>query len=247
MTDARGRLDVDGLEMSFGAARVLSGVTFQVAPGERHGLIGVNGAGKTTLFNIIAGDLAPSAGSIRFDGRELGGRSVQERVLMGLGRTYQVSSLAMAQTVRANLVLSLGDGRLPSPWTPWRRASDDPRLRRVVEDLDLAEHLDTQVDELSHGVQRQLELAMVLHRDPEILLLDEPAAGLSPAERERLVSAIEGLPAGITLLMVEHDLDVIMKLCQRITVLHQGRILMSGTPQDVVANKTVRDVYLGVA
>ena len=242
-----GRLSLRDLRKSFGAARVLGGVNLEVAPGQRHGLIGVNGAGKTTLFNVITGDLRQDGGEIELDGTSLGGLSIQARALRGLGRTYQVSSLATALTVRANLVLALADGRLPSLRSAWRTTGHEERLVTMATSFGLEPVLDERVSALSHGTQRQLELAMVLGREPRVLLLDEPAAGLSPSERATLAGTIRGLPAAVSLLMIEHDMDLILDLCAHITVLHEGRVLTAGSPESIARDPTVRAVYLGHA
>ena len=244
---AGGGLAISGLRKAFGPVQVLDGVDLAVAPGQRHGLLGVNGAGKTTLFNLITGDLPVDAGRILLDGRDMTRASVQARVRAGLGRTYQMSSLAPSLTVRANLVLSLGDGRLPSLWQPWRRDGDAARVLEVAERFALRELLDQPVNVLSHGGHRQLELAMALLQRPRILLLDEPGAGLSPSERRILARVVRELPADVGLLMIEHDMDIILKLCEHITVLHQGRVLVRGTPAEVASNPVVREIYLGQA
>src|SRR5690606_39013752 len=140
-----------------------------------------------------------------------------------------------------NLVLSLGDGTLPSLWRGWRKAGDSESLLALADRLGLTDHLDEPVNELSHGAQRQLELAMVLHRQPKLLLLDEPAAGLSPAERAVLASYIRELPSSISLLMIEHDMDIILELSDWITVLHEGRALTAGRPEDIARDQRVRD------
>jgi len=240
-----GRLEIVGIHKSFGATVVLEGITLSVEPGQRHGLIGVNGAGKTTLFNVIAGDLRADGGDIRLDGDSILRLPMRERVLAGLCRTYQISSLAPSLTVRGNLVLSLGDGSLPSLWRGWKRAGEDESLLALADELGLTDYLDEPVRELSHGAQRQLELAMVLHRQPRLLLLDEPAAGLSPAERGLLASYIRKLPSSISLLMIEHDMDIILQLSDWITVLHEGRALTAGTPEEIAQDQRVRDIYLG--
>jgi branched-chain amino acid transport system ATP-binding protein len=240
-----GRLSLRDLRKSFGAARVLGGVTLEVAPGQRHGLIGVNGAGKTTLFNVITGDLRQDGGELELDGAPLAGLSIQARALRGLGRTYQVSSLATALTVRANLVLALADGRLPSLVTAWRATGQEERLLATAASFGLEPVLDERVSALSHGTRRQLELAMVLGREPRVLLLDEPAAGLSPSERATLARTIRGLSNAVSLLMIEHDMDLILDLCAHITVLHEGRVLTAGPPAEIARDPTVRGVYLG--
>lgn len=246
MADA-GCLEVIELSKAFGTATVLDGVSFTVAASQRHGLIGVNGAGKTTLFNLITGDLAADGGEIRLDGQPITGLSIQARVLKGLGRTYQVSSLAPSLTVRAHLVLARGDGRLPSLLQPWRARGDDAELLATAEKFGLSGVLDELVSVLSHGAQRQLELAMVLYRRPRVLLLDEPGAGLSPSERALFARAIRALPRDVSVLMIEHDMDLILGLSDWITVLHNGRVLAAGEPAEIARNQAVRDVYLGYA
>jgi len=246
MVDA-GRLEVIELRKAFGTATVLDGVSFTVAPGQRHGLIGVNGAGKTTLFNLITGDLAADGGEIRLDGQPLTGLSIQARVLKGLGRTYQVSSLAPTLSVRAHLVLAKGDGRLPSLLQPWRSRGDEAGLLATAERFGLSGMLDELVSALSHGAQRQLELAMILYRRPRVLLLDEPAAGLSPSERTLFSRVIRALPRDVSVLMIEHDMDLILGLSDWITVLHHGRVLAAEKPAEIAREKAVRDVYLGYA
>lgn len=240
-----GRLDIVGIRKNFGATVVLEGITLSVEPGQRHGLIGVNGAGKTTLFNLIAGDHKADGGDIRLDNQSILGLSMRDRVLAGLCRTYQISSLAPSLTVRGNLVLALGDGTLPSLWRGWRQAGEEESLLAVADRLGLSAHLDEPVSELSHGAQRQLELAMVLNRQPRLLLLDEPAAGLSPAERAVLASYIKELPSSISLLMIEHDMDIILELSDWITVLHEGKALTAGRPEEIARDSRVRDIYLG--
>jgi len=242
-----GRLEVIGLRKAFGTAAVLDGVSFTVEPNQRHGLIGVNGAGKTTLFNLVTGDLAADGGEVRLDGQPLMGLPIQARVLRGLGRTYQVSSLAPTLTVRAHFVLAKGDASLPSLLRPWLARGDDAELLATAERFGLSDVLDELVSALSHGVQRQLELAMVLYRRPRVLLLDEPAAGLSPSERALFSRVIRDLPRDVSLLMIEHDMDLILGLSDWITVLHQGCVLAAGKPAEIARNQSVRDVYLGYA
>lgn len=239
-------LEVAGLAKSFGSLMVAHDVHLRVAPGERRGLIGVNGAGKTTLFNMIAGELKPDRGAIHFFGKEISADSVIQRTRKGLGRTYQVSTLVPSVTVRENLALARGDGRLPSLWQPWQSRLDDA-LMGTAERLGLAPVLDETVANLSYGTLRQLELAMVMARRPRLLLLDEPAAGLSHAERQALQGILRDLPQEVTLLMIEHDMEMVLALSDRISVLHQGEIYAEGTPEEIASHEGVRDIYLGRA
>lgn len=238
-------LDVVGITKAFGSLVVASDVHLSVSPGERRGLIGVNGAGKTTLFNMIAGEIRPDGGEIYFYGSRITRESVVGRTLRGLGRTYQVSTLVPSLSVRGNLALAGGNGRLPSLWRPWRQLSDDPIFMETAHQLGLDDVMDEPVANLSHGTLRQLELAMVLARKPRVLLLDEPAAGLSRAERRVLADIIRGLPREVTLVMIEHDMDMILGLSDWISVLHQGVVFASGTPEEIARHEGVRDIYLG--
>ncbi|SEP15688.1 ABC transporter ATP-binding protein [Aquisalimonas asiatica] len=239
-------LGVAGIAKSFGSLVVASDVHLSVAAGARHGLIGVNGAGKTTLFNMIAGELRPDRGDIHFFGDRITRDSVIQRTLKGLGRTYQVSTLVPTVTVRQNLALARGDGRLPSLWQPWDEALDDVLLA-TADRLGLTPLLDDLVSSLSHGTLRQLELAMVLAQEPRLLLLDEPAAGLSRSERQVLTEMLRDLPREVTLLMIEHDMDMVLALSDRISVLHQGEVFAEGSPDEIAAHDGVRDIYLGRA
>ncbi len=239
-------LNVAGVAKSFGSLVVASDVHLSVAPGERRGLIGVNGAGKTTLFNMIAGELRPDRGDIHFFGERITRDSVIRRTLKGLGRTYQVSTLVPTVSVRENLALARGSGRLPSLWQPWQEAVDDDLLA-TADQLGLTPLLDDPVSELSHGTLRQLELAMVLARKPRLLLLDEPAAGLSRVERQGLMDIIRELPREVTLVMIEHDMDMVLELSERISVLHHGEVFAEGDPAEIAAHEGVRDIYLGRA
>lgn len=239
-------LEVAGLAKSFGSLMVASDVHLRVKPGERRGLIGVNGAGKTTLFNMIAGELKPDRGSIGFFGDDITHDSVIQRTLKGLGRTYQVSTLVPSAMVRENLALAQGNGRLPSLWQPWQsRLNHD--LMETADQFGLTPVLDERVANLSYGTLRQLELAMVMAQQPRLLLLDEPAAGLSHAERQGLMSILHDLPSKVTLLMIEHDMEMVLALSERISVLHEGAMFAEGAPDEIAAHQGVRDIYMGRA
>lgn len=239
-------LEVAGLAKSFGSLSVASNVHLRLDVGERRGLIGVNGAGKTTLFNMIAGELKPDRGTISFFGDDITHDSVIQRTLRGLGRTYQVSTLVPTITVRENLALARGNGRLPSLWQPWESRLDD-ELMTTADQLGLSPVLDEMVASLSYGTLRQLELAMVMAQKPRLLLLDEPAAGLSRVERQVLQGILRDLPPEVTLLMIEHDMEMVLALSDRISVLHQGRMFAEGSPEEIAAHDGVKNIYLGRA
>ncbi|MQM39714.1 Lipopolysaccharide export system ATP-binding protein LptB [wastewater metagenome] len=244
--------DVNALELvdvgrRFGALAAVSNVDLTVAAGERRALLGANGAGKSTLFNLIAGDFPASDGSISLLGRDLSGVPARERTRMGLRRTYQNSSLFEQLTVADNLFIALRGVR-PGRFSlrrPRRGGDELQRVAALADRVGMGRWLDHRVADLSHGQQRQLELGMALVGEPRVLLLDEPAAGLSPAERTHLLGLILGLPSSLTVVLIEHDLDIALRTADRVTVMHNGRLLVEGTPGEIRANQQVRDIYLG--
>jgi branched-chain amino acid transport system ATP-binding protein len=235
---------------SFGGVQVVSSANLTVRHGERHALIGPNGAGKTTLFNVIAGELQPNSGRIHLLGKDITQTSVRHRALMGLGRTYQISQLFGGLTVRQNLMLAAADDR-SAPFKFLSRWDRNKRAMGLVEETServwLMEALDEKVSELSHGMQRQLEIGMVLAMRPRLIMLDEPAAGLSPSERQTLATLIRELPKDSTLILIEHDMELVLKLADRLTVLNRGAVIAVGTPKEIRANEEVQRVYLGSA
>ena len=232
---------------TFGGVKAVQGVDLSVAVGARHALIGPNGAGKSTLFNLITGEIPVDGGQIHVLGRDATRFSVQRRARLGLGRTYQISQLFLNLSVEQSLFLasSAGTGgfNLVSRWRD--RADDRAWTRNVAEQVGLAEYLSHAVGELAHGLQRQLELGMALAMRPKLVMLDEPAAGLSPAERQTLAGLIRAMAPDITLILIEHDMDIVMQLAQRITVLHRGAVVTEGTPDDIRKDSTVQRIYLG--
>ena len=237
-------LAVRDLARHFGGVRALNGVTFAVEEGERRAVIGPNGAGKTTLFNVLSGELAPTAGRVELFDEDVTGASTSRLARRGLGRVYQRTELCAALSAQDNVELALLARRVASPL-----AARDPRLAAAARDLlgrvGLEDREATPARSLSHGERRQLELAVALATEPRVLLLDEPTAGMSPAETARIVELIAALPRSLTLLIVEHDMDVVFRLADRITVLHEGRVIADGAPQEVRADPGVREVYLG--
>jgi len=239
-----------GLVRTFGALRAVDDVDLAIPAGARHALIGPNGAGKSTLFQLLAGGIAPSAGRVWLDGRDVTRLSDARRARLGIGQTFQHASLFPSMTAADNIALA-AERALGTPWrpVPRRRSALRSRIEARVDELlgevDLREQRDRMVVALSHGERRQLELAVALAAGPRVLLLDEPAAGLSPAESERFARLVHRLPGALTLLFVEHDLDLVFRLATRITVLHLGKVLVSGTPAEVQASAEVQEAYLG--
>jgi branched-chain amino acid transport system ATP-binding protein len=241
-------LRLDALSKSFGGVPAVRGVSLSIADGERRLLLGPNGAGKTTLFNLVTGDLPPDAGSIRLFGREISRMSPHRRVHLGLARTYQVITLFPRDTLAHNLELALL-GLSPLRWNPVALLSRRPELREralaVLDRVGLRAAADRRLSDTSYGEQRRLEIAMALSQEPRVLLLDEPFAGLSQEERRDIQQQLAAIPRRVTVVMIEHDLDVALSFAERITVLHQGQIIVEGSRAEVVADARVQEVYLG--
>ena len=245
-----GAFEATGLRKSFGALRVTDDVSLSLPAGRRHGLIGPNGAGKTTLFDLITGEVAADAGRIRVGGRDVSGAPPDARARAGLARSFQRNNLFGGLTVRENLALACalkhGLGHVF-----WRRAEHFPGVREEAEAsaerLGLAAHLGKRVATLAYGTQRQIEIGLALVQEPLVLLLDEPTAGMSPEETSGILDLLTSLPGTLTLLIIEHDMDVIFGLAERITVLDYGRVLLEGSPAEVRASPEVRRRYLGAA
>jgi branched-chain amino acid transport system ATP-binding protein len=243
-------LELRGLTRSYGSLTAVDHVDLVVMAGERHALIGPNGAGKSTLFATVAGTLRASSGNVLFFGRDVTSLSEPERARRGMLRTFQHSSLFLECTVLDNVALAVQ--RVQGVAHRFHRAAH--RYRRTdaeahlhLELVGLAERMSDKVAALSHGERRQLEVAMVLAAQPALVMFDEPTAGMSAAETERFVELMERLPRDLTLIIVEHDLDVVFRLADQVTVLHLGRVLASGTPEQVRADEAVQEAYLGAA
>jgi branched-chain amino acid transport system ATP-binding protein len=241
-------LALEGLRRSFGALTALNGVTLSVAPRERRALIGPNGAGKTTLFNLITGHMAPTAGRILFEGASIATLPPYAVARLGISRSFQRTNVFPRLPVRENLRLAAsatGRGSYDLLGSVGRRSVPIERAEAAAEAVGLTDRLDTPAGALSYGEQRQLEIGIALATRPKLLLLDEPTAGMSPEETHRMTQLLAGLPRDITLLIIEHDMDVIFSLADRITVLHYGEVLVEGTVAEVRADPRVYEVYLG--
>ncbi len=225
-------------------------VDMDIALSERRALIGPNGAGKTTLFNIISGDLPATSGRITLMGKDVTHMPVHRRVMLGLRRTYQTSALFNALTVGENLYLGVSGPR-KGHLNMFKLASRDmegmARVREIAEAVGLTSKLSTAAGHLSHGEQRQLEFGLAIAWEPRMVMLDEPASGLSPEERKVLVKLLKALSREITLLLIEHDMDVALSVSDRVTVLHEGRVIAEGSPTEITSDSQVQTVYLGGA
>ena len=240
-------LTLSGVTRAFGALRAVDDVSLSVAAGQKYAILGSNGAGKTTLFNAITGDFPPTAGRIHFFGEDITMLPPHERIRKGLRRTYQSSLLFRELTVRDNLFLAVrgvASGRFS-----FRRAGAGHASVAATNDLlertRLSHLADERVANLAHGQQRQLEIGMALAGAPRLILFDEPAAGLSPAERRELVALLRSLPAHMSFVLIEHDLDIALRVVDRVTVMHNGRVLRTGSPEEIENDAQVQAIYMG--
>jgi len=253
-TDARTHAEVvapilrlRGIGRRFGGLTAVRDVDLEIAPGERRAILGPNGAGKTTLFNVISGDMAPSSGTIELLGADITRLPARDRAKLGLSRTYQTSRLFLGLTVVDNLYLAaLGvEGGHLRPILRKHDSELRERAAAMAKTVGLGDQLDTLVGSLSHCEQRQLEVGMARLPDPKLMLLDEPASGLSRGERIALTDLLLQLDPAITLILIEHDMDVALRVAQQVTMMHDGRVIVEGTPAEIRANQLVHELYLG--
>jgi branched-chain amino acid transport system ATP-binding protein len=240
-------LRLRGIGRRFGGLHAVRDVDLEIAQGERRAILGPNGAGKTTLFNVISGDFAPSTGTIEFQGEDITQESPSTRAKLGMGRTYQKSRLFPGLSVEDNLylaVLGVKTGHL-RPVVLRRDRELRERARELARTVGLEGREKMLVGSLSHGEQRQLEVGMARALNPTLMMLDEPASGLSRGERVALTDLLLQLDPSITLILIEHDMDVALRVAERVTMMHDGRVIVEGTPDEIRANQTVHDLYLG--
>ena len=236
-------LRLEGVTRVFGALTAIEDVSFSVAAGERRAVIGANGAGKTTLFNVVTGDFPATRGRVLFFGEDVTAMPPHQRIRMGLRRTYQSSQLFRDLTVRDNLFLAVrGVSRHRMSFV---RSAESRPTEELIERVRLGREAGQLVSALSHGQQRQLEIGMALAGAPRLILFDEPAAGLSPAERAELVALLRDLPAHMGFVLIEHDLDIALRVVDRVTVLHNARVLKHGSPAEIEDDAEVQAIYMG--
>jgi len=240
-------LRVSSVSKRFGGLTALQPVDLEIAAGERISVIGTNGAGKSTLFNLIAGVFPASSGSLELFGEDITGLSTVKRARRGLARTFQTSRLFEKLTAAENVYIALGGrefrgGSLRPAWASRGRWT---RVEELLEQVGLSGRGPMIVADLSHGEQRQLELAMALSLQPRLLMLDEPAAGFSPAERAHLAALLKEVPREVTLLLIEHDMDIALAVADRVVVMHDGEKILEGSPADIRSSQRVHDIYLG--
>jgi branched-chain amino acid transport system ATP-binding protein len=241
-------LRLQNVSKHYGAVRAVQDVSFEVQAGERRALIGPNGAGKTTLFHLVSGVVGVTAGRIEFFGSDVTSLPAHRRIALGMARTFQITSLFPELTVLENVILAL-QALEPTKFSMLKPLSDYgpllARARALIDEWQLAARHDTMVKELSYGEQRTLEILLGVAQQPKLLLLDEPTAGLSPAETTAAAELIRRLPRATSILLIEHDMDVALQLCDSLTVLHLGEVLASGEKEDIRRDPRVQKIYLG--
>jgi branched-chain amino acid transport system ATP-binding protein len=241
-------LELKGLSKSFGGLHAVRDVNLRIMPGDRKAIIGPNGAGKTTLFNLITGIFPSSAGQVLLFGEDVTRWPGHRRTALGMARTFQITHLFPRLTVLDNILLAI-KGLHTSKFVMWRLQSsyrnDYEKAHRLLEQANFMDRRDTQVRYLSHGEQRQLEIILGLASDPKILLLDEPAAGLSSGESTEMTRFLQKLDRSLAILLIEHDMDVVFDIAEEISVLHFGAVLETGTPKQIHGSKRVQEIYLG--
>jgi branched-chain amino acid transport system ATP-binding protein len=241
-------LELKDLSKAFGGLRAVHGVSLKIMPGERKAIIGPNGAGKTTLFNLITGILPASSGRVLLFGQDVTSWPSHRRTALGMARTFQVTSLFPALTVLDNVLLAV-KGRLASKFVMWRFMSSYRdvygKATALLQRASFLDRKDTEVRYLSHGEQRQLEIVLGLASDPDILLLDEPAAGLSSGESAEMAKFLQGLDRKMAILLIEHDMDVVFGVADDISVLHFGEVLETGSMERIRSSAKVQEIYLG--
>ena len=241
-------LSVNALTKRFGALVVTDAVNLEVGPSEVHALIGPNGAGKSTLLAQIAGEIRPESGTVFFDGADITGLLPHRRARLRIGRTFQINSSFRSFTVRENVMLAFLAARAVKPWALFHRDRElHVRADRILEEVGLSDRGDALAVSLPHGALRQLEIALAIAAEARLLLLDEPLAGIAAGEAAAMISLLQRLRARCALLLVEHDMDAVFALADRVTVLAEGRVIASGVPSSVALDENVRRVYLGGA
>ncbi len=247
-TDRNPVLELRGLTKSFGGLHAVQGVTLKVFPGERKAIIGPNGAGKTTLFNVITGTLSTTSGQTLLFGSEVTDWPTYRRTALGMARTFQVTNLFPKLTVLDNVLLAI-QGLRRMKFVMWRPLSSyrevHDKARRLLQEVGYWDRRDVEVRNLSHGEQRQIEIVLGLASDPKILLLDEPAAGLSSGESREMAAFLKGLDPTLAILLIEHDMDVVFDVVDHISVLHFGELVEEGPTEAIRASAKVREIYLG--
>jgi branched-chain amino acid transport system ATP-binding protein len=241
-------LELNGIAKHFGPTRVLERIDLSIVTGERHVIIGPNGAGKSTLMNILSGTLRPTAGAVMLKGRDITGKSPAHIARSGVGRAFQIINVFPRLTVRENVESAVAS-RQGMTWKVWRSlgsiTSVGQRTQEILSLIGLWNRRDVPAGLLAYGEQRRLEIALCLGLDPEVLLLDEPCAGLNAEDSAAATEMLRQVSANKTLVMVEHDMDVVFNLADRVTVLHQGKVLLTGHPEEIRASSAVRAAYLG--
>ncbi len=241
-------LEASHLHMTFGALRVTNDVSFTLDKGERHVILGPNGAGKTTLFNLLVGELTPTKGSVLLKGSDITRKGVEDRAQMGIARSYQKNNLFDELTVKENLALAVATASGKSGWLhrdTLKDAETDRIIADVASQVALSDLLDLSVASAPYGVRRQLEVGIALATNPDVLLMDEPTSGVGPEMIKAFHTLLKTLPEELTVLIIEHDMDLALDVADRVTVLNYGEVVFEGTPDETRRSPMVEEIYLG--
>jgi len=237
-------LSINNVTVKFGGLAALTDINMSVEKGERRGIIGPNGAGKTTLFNVICGNVFPTSGDVYFFDKKITKMPIHKRVAYGLGRTFQKTNAFLNLSVMENMSLAVGNKKLEPKMFGVKQRSIADKSKELLDKFGLIDKADELVKNLSYGEQRVVEILLALALDPRLLLLDEPAAGLSGSEIKVITDLVNRLPREITVVIIEHDMDMIFDIAEKITVLHDGKLIADGTCTEIKCNERVREVYL---
>lgn len=238
-------LEIKNISKHFGEVRAVDDVSLRITPGEVHSIIGPNGAGKTTMFNLVTGTLRPTQGTVTFDGEDITGKSLDERARLGMSRVFQSAEIFPELTIKENMRLAMQ--ATEQSLNPFKRkkTGHSHQAEQLLEEMTFGESLDTSVSNLSHGDKKRLEIGMALGTDPEILLLDEPTSGVSQEDSERIIDQLKRMTQDTTVILIEHDLDIVMDISETITVLDGGQRIAQGVPEEIQNDDKVKEAYLG--
>lgn len=238
-------MEVEGLSKHFGDLRAVDDVSLAIPEGEVHAIIGPNGAGKTTMFNLITGTLQPTYGTVHFEGEDVTGESLDARTRKGMSRVFQSAEVFPQLSIKENIRLAAQSNN--QSFNPFKRtlSEHDQQAKKILDELSFTQQVNTAVSNLSHGDKKRLEIGMGLATDPSCLLLDEPTSGVSQEDSERIIDQLTEMTEGITVVLIEHDIDIVMDVSDRITVLDTGEKIAQGSPTEIQQNENVQKAYLG--
>jgi branched-chain amino acid transport system ATP-binding protein len=244
-TETKPILEIKNISKHFGEVRAVDGVSLAIIPGEVHSIIGPNGAGKTTMFNLVTGTLRPTQGIVKFNGKDVTDLSLDERARLGMSRVFQSAETFPELTIKENMRLAMQATEQSLNPFKQKKAEHSHEANQLLKDMKFEQDFDTRVSNLSHGNKKRLEIGMALATDPEVLLLDEPTSGVSQEDSERIITQLKRMTTDTTVILVEHDIDIVMDISETITVLDNGQRIAQGVPEEIQNDQEVREAYLG--